>query len=153
MRGFRFEERIEGSPAEVWAALMDLAAAPRWRPLIRSMETEDGAPVRVGQRIRVVVELMGNAVVRSSETVALEPERRWTVRSAHEGMEGVFEFRLDPTAGGTMVVHQFDVRTSRLTRIPLLPLIALSERRLRRPLLPNLRRYVESHSAARIGAD
>ena len=131
---------------------MDLSTAPRWRPLIRSMETEDGAPVRVGQRIRVTVELMGNAVVRSAETIALEPERRWAVRSAHEGIEGVFEFRLTPVGDATAVVHQFDVRTSRLTRLPLLPLIALSERRLRRPLLPNLRRYVESSPGARLGA-
>ena len=146
MKAFRFEQDIARSPADVWDALTDLESAPAWRPLIRSMATEDGAPLRVGQRVAITIELMGERRTRLSETVALEPEHRWALASSTGGLRGVFEYLLVPVAGGTRVSMQLEL-TARGVRAHLTrPLVALSERRLRRPLLGQFKSFVETRT-------
>ena len=144
MRAFTFQEEIRRSPAVVWAALTDLPAAPEWRSLIRSMATEDGGPLRVGQRVVVTLEMMGERRTRLSETIALEPERRWALASSTGGLRGVFDYRLEPSSNGTRVTMQLELAATGLRAHLTRPLVALSERRLRRATLARFKRFVES---------
>jgi uncharacterized protein YndB with AHSA1/START domain len=145
MRAYHFEEHVDRSPHVVWTALLDLPAAPRWRPLVVTMETEDGQPVQLGSRIRLTIDFMGERSTRVSETVAFEPDRLWTLRSSsNPSMEGVFEFRLIPEGTGTRIVATCDLHAHAVLPWLFLPLIARGERRRREEMLGNLKRFVES---------
>lgn len=145
MRAFTFREYIDQPPARVWEVLVDLRLAPRWRPLIKSMETEDGLPVHDGSRIRLTIDFMGRTATRVSETVAFEPARRWALRSGDSpAMDGVFDFLLEPSGAGTTVVATCDLHAHRFLPWLFLPMIARGERQRRIEMLSNLKRFVES---------
>lgn len=82
MRAYTFSEFIGRPPRDVWRVLTDLGAAPRWRPLIRSMETEDGGPLALGSRVRIVIDFHGRQSTRVSVTSEFEPEKKWTLHSS-----------------------------------------------------------------------
>jgi uncharacterized protein YndB with AHSA1/START domain len=147
MRAYTFKEHIDRPPRDVWHALTDLSAAPRWRPLVRSMETEDGEPVHAGSRVRVSIEFFGRRTSRVSTTTAFEPERRWTLHSSdNPAIEGYFDFQLEPEETGTRVVTTCDLIAHSFLPWLFLPLIARGERKRRVELLGNLKRYVEGNS-------
>jgi carbon monoxide dehydrogenase subunit G len=144
MRAYTFKEYIDRPPREVWNVLVDLSVAPRWRPLVNSMETEDGQPVHAGSRVRLVVEYLGRRLTRVSTTTAFEPERRWTLHSGDlDSMDADFDFELQPEGTGTRVIATCDLRAHRFLPWLFLPLLARGERQRRVELLPNLKRYVE----------
>jgi len=145
MRAFTFEEFIARSPERVWSVLTDLAAAPRWRPMIVSMQTEDGGPLRVGGKVKIVAEALGKRADRVSTTNALEPNVRWTLHSG-EGreIEGWYEFRLEPDGSGTRVIATCELKAHGILPWLFLFLIANTERRMRVEMLGNLKRLVES---------
>jgi len=144
MRAYTFKEYIDRPPRDVWKALTDLSAAPRWRPLVRSMETEDGGPLRLGSRVRVVIEYLGRRANRVSTTTSFEPERRWTLHSSDRpAMEGTFDFLLKADRAGTRVIATCDLTAHGFLPWLFLPLIARGERQRRIELLPNLKRFVE----------
>ena len=144
MRAYTFEEYVARPPARVWQALTDLASASRWRPRVKSMETEDGQPLGPGSRVRLTIDFHGRRYTRTSTTVKFEPERVWTLRSSQNPtMEGWFEFRLEPKADGTKIVAECDLKAHGLLPTLLLPLIAYGERKRRREMLPNLKRWLE----------
>jgi carbon monoxide dehydrogenase subunit G len=148
MRAFTFKEFIARPPAEVWAALTDLSIASRWRPLIKSMETEDGQPLRDGSRVRVTIQFMGREETRVSTTAVFEPPREWVLRSADKpAMEGLFGFRLEPQGSGTLIVATCDLQAHGVLPWLFLPLIANGERQRRREMLGNLKRLVEGAGA------
>jgi carbon monoxide dehydrogenase subunit G len=145
MRAYTFKEHIDRPPRDVWNVLVDLSVASRWRPLIKSMETEDGQPVHAGSRVRVVIEYLGRRSTRVSTTTAFEPERRWTLHSGDvAAIEGYFDFQLEPDQTGTRVVASCDLIAHGFLPWLFLPLLARGERQRRIELLPNLKRYVES---------
>ena len=145
MRAYTFREYIDRPPRRVWDVLVDLSLAPRWRPLIKSMETEDGLPLRLGSRVRLTIEFLGRTNARVSETVAFEPERRWSLRSGDTpAMDGVFDFRLEATGSGTTVVATCDLHAHRFLPWLFLPILGHEEKKRRVEMLPNLKRLVES---------
>jgi uncharacterized protein YndB with AHSA1/START domain len=147
MRAFTFKEYIDRPPARVWEVLVDLSVAPRWRPLVKSSETEDGLPVHDGSRIRLTIEFLGRVTTRVSETIAFEPQRRWTLRSGDApALDGVFDFLLEPTGTGTTVVATCHLHAHAFLPWLFLPMIAHGERRRRIEMLPNLKRFVEGRS-------
>lgn len=144
MRAYTFEEYIDRTPRIVWDTLVNLEVAPKWRPLVRSMSTEDGQPVHAGSKIRLVVDFAGQRRNRLSTTIAFEPERRWTLLSSERPeMEGVFDFVLRPDGTGTRVVATCDLTSHGFVPWLFLPMIARGERERRREMLGNLKRYVE----------
>ncbi len=144
MRAYTFEEYIDRSPRVVWQTLVNLEVAPKWRPLIQSMSTEDGEPVHAASKIRVTIEFLGQRQSRVSTTIAFEPERRWALRSSDRPeMEGVFDFVLSADGNGTRIVATCDLTSHGFKAWVFLPLIARGERERRREMLGNLKRYVE----------
>ncbi len=145
MRAYTFREYIDRPPRDVWDVLVNLDAAARWRPLVKSMETEDGLPVHAGSRIRLTVEYLGKRMTRTSTTVAFEPPHRWTLRSSENPqMEGFFEFSLQPRGAGTEVVATCDLKAHGFVPWLFMPLIGRGERQRRAEMLGNLKRFVES---------
>ena len=145
MRAYTFEEYIDRPPRIVWDTLVNLEVAPKWRPLIQSMSTEDGQPVHAGSKIRITIEYLGQRRSRVSTTVAFEPGRRWALHSSDKPqMEGVFDFVLRPDGNGTRIVATCDLTSRGFLPWLFLPLIARGERQRRLELLANLKRYVEA---------
>jgi carbon monoxide dehydrogenase subunit G len=147
MRSYKFTEHIDRPPQAVWAALVDLTLAPRWRPAIRSMETTDGGPVRAGSKLKITMEFMGRRESRVTETVVFEPPRRWVVRSSDKpAMEGFFEFIVEPerSGSGTRVTATADLKAHEFLAWLFLPLVARGERKRRLEMLGNLKRLVEA---------
>jgi len=144
MRAYTFREYIDRPPQQVWDVLVNLEVAPRWRPLVKSMETEDGLPVHAGSRVRLTIEFMGKRQSRTSTTVAFEPPRRWTLRSSDKPqMEGFFEFLLEAQGAGTQVVSTCDLKAHAFLAWLFMPLIARGEKQRRAEMLGNLKRFVE----------
>jgi uncharacterized protein YndB with AHSA1/START domain len=144
MRAYRFEEHIAATPDRVWSVLTDLSAARKWRPLIHSMETEDGRPLGPGSRVRITFDFLGRRDTRTSTTVDYEPERVWTLRSSDKPeMEGVFAFRLEPEGAGTKIVATCELEAHGFLPWLFLPLISYGERQRRKEMLGNLKRLIE----------
>jgi len=153
MRAYTFREYIDRTPRQVWDVLVDLEVAPRWRPLIKSMETEDGLPVHDGSRVRLTIEFMGQRQTRTSTTVAFEPTHRWTLHSSDKPqMEGWFDFVLEPCGSGTEVVTTCDLKAHGLVPWLFMPLVARGERQRRAELLGNLKRFVEGTVPASVSS-
>ena len=145
MRAFTFEEFIARPPERVWAVLTDLTVAPRWRPMIVSMETEDGGPLRVGGNVKIVAEALGKRGDRVSRTTTFERNRRWTLHSGEGSeIEGWYEFRLEAEGSGTRVIATCDLEAHGILSRLFLFLIGNTERRMRVEMLGNLKRVVES---------
>jgi carbon monoxide dehydrogenase subunit G len=145
MRAFSFREYIDRPVQQVWDALIDLPQASRWRPLIKTMETEDGQPLNAGSRVKITVEFLGRTSSRVSTTVAFEPYRQWTVHSSDAPtMEGWFDFQLEAKGAGTQVLATCDLKAHGFLPRLFLPLIARGERTRRVEMLPNLKRFVET---------
>jgi carbon monoxide dehydrogenase subunit G len=145
MRAYTFREYIDRSPRQVWDILVNLDVAARWRPLVKSMETEDGLPVHDGSRVRFTIEYLGQQRTHTSITVAFEPPRRWTLRSSNSPkMEGYFEFLVEPRGAGTEVVSTLDLKAHGFVPWLFMPLIGRGEKQRRAEMLGNLKRYVES---------
>jgi carbon monoxide dehydrogenase subunit G len=144
VRAYHFEEHIDRSPEQVWAVLTDLSAAPRWRPMIASMETVDGGPLRLGAEVRIVADVLGKRAERVSRTTAFEENKRWELESGDAPqMRGRFDFRLEPDRSGTRVVATCDLTARALLPWLFLPIVARGERSRRVEMLANLKRLVE----------
>lgn len=144
MRAFHFVEHIDRPPRDVWNALTDLSVASRWRPLVASMETVDGQPLREGSDVRLTVDVYGKRITRVSRTTTFDPPRRWTLRSSESpAMEGFFDFVLAPDGSGTRIEATCDLKAHGFLPWLFMPLIARGERMRRIEMLSNLKRFVE----------
>ena len=59
MRSFTYTIHIDRSPEKVWAYMMDLDKAPRWRNLVRNVEVATPGPVGVGSQLKITFDLQG----------------------------------------------------------------------------------------------
>ena len=110
MRAFRYKERFEQSREEIFAFMMDLSTAPRWRSLVRHIEVEGGGPVRQGSILNLTLDVGGKTMHVPSEVWALEPPHRHGHRNVTNGVEIRFEYRLQADVDGTTVYFDGDVR-------------------------------------------
>jgi hypothetical protein len=96
--------QIEGTPDQVWEVLVAFTDYPRWSPRM----TLAGRP-EPGQRLQVTAAAPGEKGMRFNALIlAAEPGRvlRWRGRVLLPGLcDGVHEFVLAASAGGTRLVH------------------------------------------------
>jgi len=145
MRAYTFREYIDRLPQQVWDVLVNLEVAAQWRPLVKSMETEDGLRVHEGSRVRSTIEFMGQRQSRTSTTVTFDPPHRWTLHSSDRPqIEGLFEFSLEAQGTGTQVMTTLDLKAHGFVAWLFMPLIARGEKQRRAELLGNLKRFVET---------
>jgi hypothetical protein len=110
MRAFRYKLRFEQSREEIFAFMMDLTTAPRWRSLVRHMEVESGGPVRQGSILNLTLDVAGKTMHVQSEVLICDPPRRYAHRNITNGVEGRFEYCLEAEGNGTTVFFNGDVR-------------------------------------------
>lgn len=98
----RFARRIHiaASPAEVWAALVDVEAWPAWASQFKRLERLDQGPLTAGSRVRVRPNGMTGSVW---SVIEYDPGRAFTWESALvPGLRVTAGHELTPDATGTV---------------------------------------------------
>ena len=142
MRAFRYIQRIERPPEEVFSFMMDFNTASRWRNMVRRMEVVGGGPVQQGSKLLMTMDVLGKTVQLESEVWRYEPPYRVGQRNTRSGVTGVFEYILEPDQSGTTVVYTCDIRPHGLMWL-MLPLLLRSNRSRFRDQLATLKRAIE----------
>src|ERR1700722_8123877 len=142
MRAFRYVEHIDRPQEEVFAFIVKLSTASRWRNMVRRMEVVGGGPVQEGSKLRMTMDVMGKTLQLESEVWRYEPQHRVGQRTPRSGVTGVFEYILEPDPSGTTVTYTCDVRLHGLMWLSL-PWLLRSERHRFRDQLPALKRAIE----------
>lgn len=145
MRSFRFSQHIDRPPAEIFAFMMDLSTASRWRNMVRRMEVVGAGPLQEGSKILMTMDVMGQVVRLEAEVWRYEPPHRFGMRNTRQGVTGVFEYILEPVASGTTVTFTCDIHPHGLMWLTL-PLLLLSNRNRYRDQLATLKRAVDQQS-------
>jgi hypothetical protein len=142
MRSFRQTVRIERSPAQVWAFMMDFSTAPRWRTLVREVRVLTDGPLRVGTELQMIFELPGRVRSARADVWAFETARRFGVRHVTQKVTCTFEYTLAPEGTGTIVTFSCDLRPHGVMWL-LLPMMIRANRARYAQQLTNLKREVE----------
>lgn len=142
MRSFTYTEHIDRVPEKVWAYMMDLSNASRWRNLVRSAEVVTPGPLRVGSQLRMVFDVRGRTRTLVSDVWSYEPCRRFGLRNTAGNITGEFEYRLEPEKGGTRVSMSCNIRPHGLMWL-VAPILIPGNRARYAQQLPNLKREVE----------
>jgi len=96
---------IKKAPNQVWAALADFEAYPKWNPFIQEISGEQ----KVGANLEVLLGLGNKPMTFKPTVLAFEPnsEFRWL---GHMGINGLFDgehyFVLTPNADGSTTLKQ-----------------------------------------------
>ena len=146
MRSFQQSARIERSPAQVWAYMMDFSTAPRWRNLVREIRVLTDGPLRPGSELEVTFDVFGRLRNTRCDVVAFETARRFGLRNVTPKVTGTFEYTLAPEGTGTLITFSCDLRPHGLMWL-LLPMMIRSNRTRFAQQLANLKREVELAAA------
>lgn len=141
---------ITRPPEVVFAFMLDLEQAPRWRSLVSAMETEDGTPPRQGSRIRIDFWIDGTQRSQTTTLEVCDPPRRQVYVTDERGFRLRLEYELTPVSGGTSVrvIAETTGRTfgARMT----VPLLRSAHRTRFRRTLEQLKQSVESLAPAAV---
>jgi hypothetical protein len=110
MRAFRYTQRFEQSREEIFAFMMNLSTAPRWRSLVRHIEVEGGGPLRQGSVLLLTLDVGGKTMQVPSEVLVYEPPHRYSHRNITNGVAMTFEYCLETDVNGTTVYLNGDIR-------------------------------------------
>jgi carbon monoxide dehydrogenase subunit G len=146
MRSFAYTIHVNRSPEQVWAYMMNLSKAPRWRNLVRQVEVITPGPVTTGSQLRITFDVMGKVRKAVSEVWAFEPARRFGVRNTEQNVTGVFEYRLEPEGADTRVTFTCDIQPHGLMWL-LTPWLLKGNRLRYAEQLPRLKQEVEKGPA------
>jgi uncharacterized protein YndB with AHSA1/START domain len=146
------EVTVPFSPAEVWRALADIAAYPAWWPHSLRLRVLRCEPGLVGSEIEL--RPFGGRPFRCRIDSVEQP---LSIRTQYyDGLvSGRGEWRLEPTASGTRVRYELDVRAdgwlvAALNRM--LPLARVHSRQMQGVLRQLARRLVENNAGAGLAA-
>jgi uncharacterized protein YndB with AHSA1/START domain len=105
------EWRLDAPPAEVWDALVDVAAWPGWWPSVRSVvRIRNGDADGLGACHRIVwTTALPYRIAFDTETVAVAPMRRIEAK-ASGALEGRGIWLLEPSGAGCVVRYRWQVR-------------------------------------------
>lgn len=145
MRSFRFSQHIDRPRDEIFAFMMDLRTASRWRNMVRRMEVVGGGPLQQGSKILMTMDVMGHVVQLEAEVWRYEPPHRFGMRNTRQGVTGVFEYVLEPDASGTTVAFTCDIHPHGLMWLTL-PLLIPGNRNRYRDQLAALKRAMDQQS-------
>jgi carbon monoxide dehydrogenase subunit G len=105
---FSVTESLPGKREQVFAALTDLDAAPRWMPGDVEIEKMSEGPLAVGSEWRETRKMLGREATEYFEVTIYEPPRRIALRvDGSKGTSGkgefLFEYVLEPKGEATQV--------------------------------------------------
>ena len=139
---------IEAPPRDVWAVLTDLDSHPRWRPALREFRQISAGPLRVGARIREVIEWRGRELELEDEVMALEEERRFAICGGWRAAAFALDVLLEPRSAATSVTFDWTMRPRSLLMRVVTPVLGGTMRRETLKELEGLRAHVEGQFPA-----
>ncbi len=142
MPGFKFSERIDRPPGEVFAFFVDYDRASEWVPEITRVEMLTDGPIRVGARYREMRWTSKGEARIDMEVTAFDPPVRYSAAFDEGGYQVTFNYMFTPDGDGTRVEMSCIVRAAG-ARTLLAPIITWLLRRQDKLKLRNLKRAVE----------
>jgi carbon monoxide dehydrogenase subunit G len=112
---FQIEESFTARPDRVFLALTDLEAAKEWMPGFVRIERLSDSGFHVGTEWRETRRLFGREATEQFEVTRCDPPSRIGIRvdgakgSSKRG-EFLFDYRLEPRGGGTLVTLDGEIR-------------------------------------------
>jgi uncharacterized protein YndB with AHSA1/START domain len=125
MARLRLTQVIDRPPADVFAAIVDLEAFPRWNPTTKSARKLSVGETGEGTRFELSIAGFGATV---QELRGFERDRRVTLVPHIRAISGGHTFILTPDAGGTRVDHELEMIPRGAMRL-LGPVVAMVGRR------------------------
>ena len=142
MTSFTHTVRLERTPAQVWAFMMDFSNSPSWRTHVQEVRMLTDGPLRVGTELQVTSRSHGRVHATRCVVSAFETARRFAVRTSSKKATATFEYLLTPEGSGTIVTFTCDLRPHGLMWL-LLPTMIRANRERFADQLTNLKREVE----------
>ena len=143
MRLFQHTIVVQRPREVVFEFFTDWSRGPLWRQYVTSMEREDAGPLRVGSRVRFVVDLLGEEMTYHMTVLALEPPALWRHHTNEAHFTGYIEYRFEETSGGTRVTFTCEAKPKTLLGWLALPQMVLARGKAYRDQLPRLKRVME----------
>lgn len=111
--------RIEAPPEAVFAVVAEPETHPQWRPSAVEFRPLS-RPVQVGTRLVETVRFLGRRYTTTYEVTALEPPRRFVLRSVDGPLPTVLACELSEANGGTELTFVLEMEGPRLlgARVP-----------------------------------
>lgn len=135
--------RIERPAEDVWAVVSDPETHTAWRPALREFRLASDGPLRVGSRIREVLEWRGREIEIDDVVTALDPPHRFALRGAWDAAEFELDLLLAPDGESTQVTMDWPLHPKSLLLRIAAPLLGGTMRRATREELELLKAYVE----------
>ena len=139
---------IDRSRDEVFAFFLDFSQAARWRQYVQSMAVVGPEPLRVGSRIRTVIDLHGGQHEFDLEVLAFEPPALWRHRTFETDFNGYIEYRFETEGAGTRVTLTIKVTPAGFYGWVALPIMWLGRNKPYTEQLPHLKRALEEPQGA-----
>ena len=105
------------SPEEAFDYLADFTNATEWDPNTNVSECVSGEPGSVGSKYRVVTEFGGREMELTYETVEVDRPNRVVLQSGNSSTEIRDTMTFRPTATGTDVTYDANVKPKGLTKL------------------------------------
>ncbi len=143
MPGFKFSERIDRPPEEVFAFFVDFDRASEWAPEITRVEMLTDGPLRVDARYREMRWTSKGEARIDMEVTAFDPPGRYSAAFDEGGYRATFNYFFTPDGDGTRVEMACVGRAEGARKL-LAPIITWLLRRQDKRKLRNLKRAVEA---------
>ena len=143
-----FEVTLEQPPERAFDFFVDFRNEPAWNPDCLTVEKTSHGPIRVGTTFTGKMKHIGPS---ESEIVALDRPGHCSVVDRSRGVEGTFDFRFTPHAGGTRVEVTMRMQPRGPMRL-LEPLMARMMGRMLAELPEKMRRGIDAADRVRAHA-
>jgi uncharacterized protein YndB with AHSA1/START domain len=120
---FAHTVEVPRPPAEVFPWLLEEDRVPRWTGHLKAYERLDAGPLRVGSRVRQVLEVSGRTIDVQLEVTAYEPPTGATTRFSTNGIAVVSAYALEAAGAGTRLTQSLEAKPSGLSGRLLVPVI------------------------------
>jgi len=92
---------IDRPVSEVFEVITRIDDLPEWQESCKAVKRDEDGPVGVGTRWTETRTVMGRTSDQPMEVTALEPDRRFTVRSVSGPVQLTIDHTLEPAGEGT----------------------------------------------------
>lgn len=147
MAGFNLSERIQASPEEVFAFLIDIENAEKIMPTVKKTEKLGTKALDVGTRYLQVRHFAGREHSAEYEVLELEPPATYVVSGVQEGIRATYAYRLEPVGGSTLIRLDCTVAGEGLNKV-LAWIVAGAMKRDDAAILVKLRQAFESGTSS-----
>ena len=141
--GFSVTERIDHSPAEVWAYLTNFHNAKDWMKGVEAMTQKTEGPMEIGTRFS----FKARGKERETRVTALEPGKRIALTSTQGGVTAVYTYSLAPDGTGTEIKLEAVCEATGFWKL-LHPMIAIAMKHSDSSQLADLRAAMNRRGAA-----